>query len=678
MNRLFKKNNSIEDEFLNLKIEQIFDNKLFQRVVEKTDVLEDADGSASRSFVYSQKLLESGIVTENPSFLRMKATGDVNSEPHPHRIEKKEKLLIDFSESDEIQDQKKGKSTTQNQETNLKMTGAEIGKNKLKFDFLKNKQMPMRQHLNSIFKKGNLKQNNREKSDFDQNQKAESSRASDLTFTDRQKISIDDSKNEILDDFTHKMQNDLGNLPSEISLKESSDSSSVNDPKMDIFDEKELAKELGFRIIEIDSNHIDSVFDKLNSKYKLLKNTIGREKRTQNNYLKSMVSEKNTSTSLLHASLPQWTKFPQSNDSFYPKKYENTVFDSISLKVIVDRERTGFEESKDFAIIIDSVIAARYKVIEFLGTATFSKAIHVQDLTNGRHLCLKIIENNKDYFDQSLDEVKMLLYINANSAGNPDQHNIINFYEFFYFKEHLFIVTELLKDNLYEYYRFNSEHETEKFFTLDKLKIVSRQVFKSLAFLHSIHVIHCDIKPENLMVKSYSKNEFRLIDFGSACFIHDHLSSYVQSRFYRAPEVILGCFYDYKVDVWSLGCVICELFLSQVLFQGHSLAAILALVIGTIGPIPEWMLKKGKTVSKYFTKEFLLFDSGSEEIEGSEMERSMSGDKLQILAPVKSSLQKKLDSHDSNFLDFIGKLLKIDPNERFTAAEALAHPWLKN
>ena len=60
--------------------------------------------------------------------------------------------------------------------------------------------------------------------------------------------------------------------------------------------------------------------------------------------------------------------------------------------------------------------------------------------------------------------------------------------------------------------------------------------------------------------------EIKVIDFGSSCFIHDHLSSYVQSRSYRAPEVILGCRYDYKIDIWSLGCILAELFTGYVLF----------------------------------------------------------------------------------------------------------------
>lgn len=64
---------------------------------------------------------------------------------------------------------------------------------------------------------------------------------------------------------------------------------------------------------------------------------------------------------------------------------------------------------------------------------------------------MKIIENNKDYYDQSIDEIKLLKYINFN--GDPDEKNILRLYDYFYHKEHLFIVTELLKDNLYEFYK---------------------------------------------------------------------------------------------------------------------------------------------------------------------------------------------------------------------------------
>ena len=157
---------------------------------------------------------------------------------------------------------------------------------------------------------------------------------------------------------------------------------------------------------------------------------------------------------------------------------------------------------------------------------------------------MKIIENNKDYVDQSIDEIKLLKYINAN--GDPDEKNVLKLYDYFYFKEHLFLVTEILKDNLYEFYKFANENNYENYFGLKNLKTISKQILVALDYIHDLKLIHCDLKPENILIKSIKNTQIKVIDFGSSCFIHDHLSSYVQSRSYRAPEVILGKCIIYK------------------------------------------------------------------------------------------------------------------------------------
>jgi hypothetical protein len=73
--------------------------------------------------------------------------------------------------------------------------------------------------------------------------------------------------------------------------------------------------------------------------------------------------------------LPKWIKFPVANDEFYPAEFDSVIYDCYNMRVVFDREKTGFEETKDFPIVINSIIAGRYQVVEYLGSAAFSKAI---------------------------------------------------------------------------------------------------------------------------------------------------------------------------------------------------------------------------------------------------------------------------------------------------------------
>lgn len=93
-----------------------------------------------------------------------------------------------------------------------------------------------------------------------------------------------------------------------------------------------------------------------------------------------------------------------------------------------------------------------WQVRDFLGSAAFSSAVSCVDLVTGEEVCLKVIKNNKDFFDQSLDEIKLLRYING--QGDPDAHHVLHLHDYFYHREHLFLVTELLKDNLYEFQKY--------------------------------------------------------------------------------------------------------------------------------------------------------------------------------------------------------------------------------
>ncbi|KAG0592668.1 hypothetical protein KC19_1G271400 [Ceratodon purpureus] len=341
---------------------------------------------------------------------------------------------------------------------------------------------------------------------------------------------------------------------------------------------------------------------------------------------------------------------------------EEEEFETFDLKIIHRKNRTGFEEDKDFPVVINAVVAGRYHVTEYLGSAAFSKAIQAHDLHTGMDVCMKIIKNNKDFFDQSLDEIKLLKYINKHDPG--DKHHLLRLYDYFYHREHLFIVCELLRANLYEFHKYNRESGGEVYFTMPRLQSIARQCLEALEFIHGLGLIHCDLKPENILVKSYSRCEIKVIDLGSSCFQTDHLCSYVQSRSYRAPEVILGLPYDQKIDMWSLGCILAELCSGNVLFQNDSLSTLLARVVGILGPIDPELLGKGRDTHKFFTKNHMLY------------ERNQDSDQLEYLLPKKTSLSHRLPMGDQGFVEFVTYLLSINPALRPTASEALKHPWL--
>ena len=209
---------------------------------------------------------------------------------------------------------------------------------------------------------------------------------------------------------------------------------------------------------------------------------------------------------------------------------------------------------------------------------------------------------------------------------------MLRLYDYFYHKEHLFIVTELLRvreaaagahaargltrqlitqANLYEFQKYNRDSGEAPYFTCSRLQRIARQVLCALAFMHSLQVLHCDLKPENILIRSYSRCLVKVIDVGSSCFATDHLSSYVQSRSYRAPEVILGLPYDGRIDVWSLGCILAELYSGYVLFQNDSLATLLARCVGILGPVPPRLLQ-GRHAHKFFTRAGALYERDDE------------------------------------------------------------------
>ena len=283
------------------------------------------------------------------------------------------------------------------------------------------------------------------------------------------------------------------------------------------------------------------------------------------------------------------------------------ALETLTLRVVRRKRRTGFEPDARFRASPGTLVAGRYVFGTLLGSAAFGDAYGVVDVQTGRRLCAKVVKNvggNKDAFDQALDEIAVLSFLNR--ADPRDERGILRAHDYFYHREHLFIVTERLRANLYECLRRDADRRAAgvgaPFFTLARVRRVARQLFASLAFAHRLGVIHCDVKPENVMLAGpASRCAVKLIDLGSSCFAEsDRLGHYVQSRTYRAPEVVLGAGYDAKIDVWSAACVLAELVTGEVLFASDSEATLVASAVAALGPFPETLMRRGKRTKEFF------------------------------------------------------------------------------
>lgn len=118
-------------------------------------------------------------------------------------------------------------------------------------------------------------------------------------------------------------------------------------------------------------------------------------------------------------------------------------------------------------------------------------------------------------------------------------------------------------------------------------------------------ILHCDLKPENILFTNNSDCDINIIDFGSSSFVGNQLYSYVQSRFYRAPEIVLGLpAYDFQVDMWSLGCIIGELYCGHPIFPAFDENELLEFHTSICGMPPDFMLEDSQKLTLFFKKDF--------------------------------------------------------------------------
>jgi homeodomain interacting protein kinase len=353
---------------------------------------------------------------------------------------------------------------------------------------------------------------------------------------------------------------------------------------------------------------------------------------------------------------------------------------------------SGSGADGDYQLVQHEVLysmANQYEVLEFLGRGTFGQVVKCWKKGTNEIVAIKILKNHPSYARQGQIEVSILSRL---SQENADEFNFVRAYECFQHKNHTCLVFEMLEQNLYDFLKQNKFSPLP----LKYIRPILQQVLTALLKLKQLGLIHADLKPENIMLVDPVRQPYRVkvIDFGSASHVSKAVcNTYLQSRYYRAPEIILGLPFCEAIDMWSLGCVVAELFLGWPLYPGSSEYDQIRYISQTQGLPTEHMLNNASKTTKFFyrdmdstypfwrlkTPEEHEAETGIKSKEARKYIFNCLDDIGQVNVPTDLEggqlLAEKVDRKE--FIDLLKRMLTMDQERRTTPGEALNHPFVR-
>jgi len=287
----------------------------------------------------------------------------------------------------------------------------------------------------------------------------------------------------------------------------------------------------------------------------------------------------------------------------------------------------------------------KYRLISKKGEGTFSEVLKAQCIKNGRYVAIKCM---KSHFD-SLEHVNNLREVQALRRLSPHA-NIVKLIEVLYDQPtgRLALVFELMDMNIYDLIRGRRHYVAE-----DRIKNYMYQLIKAMDHMHRNGIFHRDIKPENILI---TEDALKLADFGSCRGIYSKqpYTEYISTRWYRAPECLLtDGYYNYKMDMWGVGCVFFELVALFPLFPGtNELDQIHKTHNITGTPSPEVLAKiKRRSTARHMNFNFP--------------------------PKVGSGIAKLIPHFAREGIDLIERTLAYNPDDRLSAQQALRHPYFR-
>ncbi|XP_058768780.1 uncharacterized protein LOC131642555 [Vicia villosa] len=343
-------------------------------------------------------------------------------------------------------------------------------------------------------------------------------------------------------------------------------------------------------------------------------------------------------------------------------------------------ERVGLHDNWDdaegyYSYRFGEILDGRYEVTAAHGKGVFSTVVRAKNLKTGNgepdEVAIKIIRNNDTMYKAGLDELVILKKLVG--ADPDDKRHCVRFLSSFKYRNHLCLVFESLNMNLREVLKKFGRNIGLR---LTAVRAYAKQLFIALKHLRNCGVLHCDIKPDNMLVNE-AKNVLKLCDFGNAMFAgKNEVTPYLVSRFYRAPEIILGLQYDHPLDIWSVGCCLYELYTGKVLFPGLTNNDMLRLHMELKGPFPKKMLRKGAFTEQHYDQDLSFHATEEDPVTKKTIKRMILNIKAKDIGTIITGSPGEDPKMLANFKDLLDKIFVLDPDKRLTVSQALNHPFI--
>jgi len=226
-----------------------------------------------------------------------------------------------------------------------------------------------------------------------------------------------------------------------------------------------------------------------------------------------------------------------------------------------------------------------YHIVRLIGQGTFGKVYEAVDDLN-RKVAIKRVEKSDNFISREVDILKSI-----------EHTNCLKLLDVFYTYPDDDADDRKWQNIVLDYHPSTLASFLKKRKPATRLvKILFYQLCLALEHIHSKNICHRDLTPNNILLSA--KGELKMADFGSAKVLDaDHVSmSYICSRYYRAPELLMGSTnYSTKIDIWSAGCILAEMLMGKPIFAGvdtQDQFVKIVLVLGTPSLSDLWAMKK--------------------------------------------------------------------------------------